>query len=444
MTIPLSPPSPPQRYNALLEEQRTLRELNYAAQAEILLAARHPELAPDSAHALKTHEDCTARLEAIQATLLALEQEPEVRRMLAAKLGLTPQGRDAWEPVLRPFSEIVEKPVPWLWAPYIPLGRLTLLEGDPGHGKSWFALAVATCASLGTWMDTGAHEPHHLQPAGTVYWTCEDDAEDTTKPRLRMLQGDQTRIFELTAKRRANQAVELTLKDLPILQTALQRTQAKLLVIDPIQGVLPSGTDMNRAEQIRPLLQGLQRLAKAEQCAVLIIRHLTKSSKEKVSYKGLGSIDFFAAARSALYCAEQPEHQVWSAPIAGKPVLLRRRFAAAQIKNNLTRHGPALVFEVSAEGFQWVGQSDVTAEQLAAGPLTSSEDQTNLREAKAFLETCFKTSAQQEIDTIRSAAKQAGVAWKSVLQAKALLPLKALQEGERWYWAWCADGEAIH
>ena len=128
-----------------------------------------------------------------------LGAEPRVRQMLANDAGHSSVAQ-TWEPVIRSFSEIVEKKVPWLWYPFIPLGRLTMLEGDPGQGKSWFSLAVATCVSLGGWLELMPEEPNWSQAAGVVYVTCEDDPEDTIKKRLRILQADQSKIHHLTGK----------------------------------------------------------------------------------------------------------------------------------------------------------------------------------------------------------------------------------------------------
>ena len=428
-----------QRYRLLLAEQQKLREHKLDAETDLILYAKHPEyFTPETIAEVKVrHEQARTKLDAIAQELLALQTAPDVQRMLAAALGLTPAGAPAWEPVLRPFTMIAECKVPWLWYPYLPLGRLTILEGDPGQGKTWFALAMATCVSQGSWLEIDGEEENHREPAGVVYLSCEDDPEDTTKKRLRVLQADQSRIFELIGKARMRDRVvaTLTLKDIPILKQAVKDTKAKLLVVDPIQGYLAPGTDMNRAEQVRPLLAALQRLAKEEEVAVLLVRHLAKGTAERAVYKGLGSIDFIAAARSVLLCAEQKELAEWTAPTDGsKPMLVRRTFAVAQVKNNLTACGPAVQFELRRDSFLWLGTVDLTADQLLAPVVLTGIGDSSLQEAKKFSLYTLQNGIGRPVTEIRAEAKKAGISWDALVGAKAALSIESRLEGDIWHW----------
>lgn len=351
----------------------------------------------------------------------------------------------SWQPVLRPFTAIEERTVPWLWYPYLPIGRLTILEGDPGQGKTWFSLAIATCVSLGSWLEVNAGEENHIEPAGVVYLSCEDDAEDTTKKRLRVLQADQSRIFEFIGKARLSDSntSDVTLKDLALIRQAIKDTRAKLLIIDPIQGYLPRGTDMNKAEQIRPLLRTLQRVAKEEAISVLIVRHLAKGSKDRALYKGLGSIDFTAAARSVLLCAERKELEEWTAPQDGsKPTLLRRRFAVAQVKNNLTARGLAIEFELQKDSFLWIGMADLTADQLIAPVTMSIGEESATQEAKKFL-LSFLHTAGYSVRIIQAEAKKAGIDQAALMRAKSALAIELRQDTDGWSW-WLPEKYTTH
>lgn len=336
-----------------------------------------------------------------------------------------PRTAPSWLPVLRTFSDIEERRVPWLWSPYIPLGRITMLEGDPGQGKSWFSLAIATCVSLGRWMDVGAGE-NLTAPSHVLYVTCEDDPEDTIKKRLRILQANQDHIHYLDGKKKqgSDTTINVTLADLPLLSSAIDHTHAKLVVIDPVQAYLPNGVDMSKAEQVRPMLRALQRLALEKQCAVILLRHLAKGSKDRALYKGMGSIDFTAAARSVLVCAERPE-------LAEKTgTHFRRRFAVAQVKNNIAPQGQTLEFELQPDLFFWLGTIDLSAEQLLT-PESGATQQ--IQEAKTFLLNTLH-SGSLEAQEILKKSRHAGIENKILMEAKAQLSIEARQDVSGWTW----------
>lgn len=431
---------PRQQYRVLKQEQQTWQEKKLNAEQDLLISAKHPEFY-NAAFLAEIREDAATASDHVQriAGLLAtLEKDPTVRQMLVRELGLA-SGALTWEPVLRSFAEIEEKTVPWLWFPFIPLGRLTILEGDPGQGKSWFSLAVATCVSLGGWLELMPDEESWTTPAGVVYVTCEDDPEDTIKKRLRILQADQTKIHHLTGKAKSGSPeIAVTLADLSILAQAIDATNAKLLIIDPIQAYLPHGADMNKAEQVRPLLSKLQRLAKEKNVAVLIVRHLAKGSKDHALYKGMGSIDFTAAARSVLVCAERKELEESSTPVDGRPAqLIRRKFAVAQVKNNISARGPAVEFELQRDAFLWVGTADVTADQLLAPSMGTAASGTSasltVQEAKTFLLTVLN-GGTVDVATVKKQARQAGIDTGALHSAKAELRIETRADEAGWSW----------
>ena len=402
--------NPVQHYRNLIKEQTELQQQQVSTDKDLLLSAKHPEYyAPDLVISLRIKaEEIWVKINTLIRQREKMENDPDIRPLLDRAYGF-PSGSKIWEPQLTSFADIEEKKVPWLWYPYIPLGRLTILEGDPGQGKSWFSLAIATCVSVGGWLEIMPGAENWSQPAGTVYVTCEDDPEDTIKKRLRILQANHALIHHLPGKVKVNtQPMNITLTDLPILSQAIDRTQAKLLIIDPIQAYLPHGTDMNKAEQIRPLLVNLQKLAKAKNVAVLLVRHLSKGSKDQPLYKGMGSIDFTAAARSVLVCAERKELEEWSIPTDGSvPRLLSRRFAVAQVKNNISARGPSVEFSLQHDQFLWVGTSDVDAAQLLA-PHTDRQGTATVQDAKKFL-VMYLHGESRNAHVLRKDAVRAGI-----------------------------------
>ena len=182
------------------------------------------------------------------------------------------------------------------------------------------------------------HEPR--EPATVIYMTAEDGVADTLSARLATLGADRSRVLSLQGWEIANENPKrkregvLTLQDLPVLEKALAKAKPVLLVVDPIQAFLGPGVDMSKAEQVRPILAGLARLAERHGCAALAIQHLTKATTSHAIFRGLGSIDLVGAARSVL--------------LAGADPATKER-ALVQIKNSLAKEAPAIGYEVTGE-----------------------------------------------------------------------------------------------
>ena len=236
------------------------------------------------------------------------------------------------------MSEINAEEVQWLWYPYIPLGKLTILQGDPGEGKTSFILAVIAALTRGEPLPECERA---AEPMNVIYQTAEDGLADTIKPRLESAGADCTRVLVIDEGKR-----ELTLCDAR-LEEAIRRTAAKLIVLDPLQAYLGSDVDMHRANEVRPVLKRLSVMAERTQCAVILIGHMNKAQGLKSGYRGLGSIDFRASARSVL--------------IVGRLKSGDTLRIVAQDKNSLAPEGAAIAFELHPEhGFQWKGFCDAT------------------------------------------------------------------------------------
>ena len=238
--------------------------------------------------------------------------------------------------------------VAWVWHPYIPRGKLTLLEGDPGQGKSWITLGIATALSLGH----GLPGQDKSRPPGRVLiMTAEDGLDDTVRPRLDAMDADVTRVY-------ACENVDPFDEDgLEALENRAAELRPDLIVVDPLVAYIGAGVDIHRANETRAVLARLASIAEQKpRSAVLAVRHLNKSSGGKAIYRGLGSIDFTAAVRSVLLVGQDPEDEKNAAPSYTSSRTWRPT-------------GESLGYRLSPQdGFTWTGPSSITADEPLGVP----------------------------------------------------------------------------
>ena len=242
------------------------------------------------------------------------------------------------------MSEVESQEEKWLWYPFIPYGKLTIIQGDPGDGKTTLVLNIAAKLSKGDSLD---RDMNVQEPVNVIYQTAEDGLADTVKPRLELAGADCKKILVIDESDKS-----LSMAD-ERLEEALAKTGAKVLILDPIQAYLGCGMDMNRANEARDMTKKLGALAEKYQCAILLIGHMNKASGNKAAYRGMGSIDFFAVARSVLLVGR----------IEGEP----NTRAVVQIKNNLAAFGHPKAFMLSETGFRWLGDYEITADEVLGG-----------------------------------------------------------------------------
>ena len=305
------------------------------------------------------------------------------------------------------MSEINAEEVQWLWYPYIPLGKLTILQGDPGEGKTSFILAVIAALTRGEPLPECERA---AEPMNVIYQTAEDGLADTIKPRLESAGADCTRVLVIDEGKR-----ELTLCDAR-LEEAIRRTGAKLIVLDPLQAYLGSDVDMHRANKVRPVLKRLSLMAERTQCAVILIGHMNKAQGLKSGYRGLGSIDFRASARSVL--------------IVGRLKSGDTLRIVAQDKNSLAPEGAAIAFELHPEhGFQWKGFCDATVDNILNG---TGQVQTKTMQMEDELRRFLtQTRPAEEVFAL---AKQLGISERTLKIAKRNLGILSERRADQWLW----------
>jgi len=324
-------------------------------------------------------------------------------------------------PVTVRLADVAPEPVAWLWRPYVPLGKLTIVQGDPQVGKSWLSLALATAVTTGTPLPGGERR----EPANVVILTAEDGLADTVRPRLDAMGADVSRVFALTAIRQNDGERPFSLAaDLPALETAIMQHRPALVTIDPLSAYLGGHVDAWRDNEVRGVLGPVAALAERHSVAVEGVAHLTKGRRDHAIYRGQGSIAFAAAARSILLVGESPE-------TPGLRVL-------AHIKGNLAPRGPSLGFSLDGGRFGWTGEVDIDADALLAPPEPSERGARE--EAEAFLREVLSDGpvAAQEIERDRKAV---GISERTYWRAKAALGIVAERRGEpgkrgggTWYW----------
>lgn len=312
------------------------------------------------------------------------------------------------------MEEIEAEQVEWLLYPFIPYGKVTIIQGDPGEGKTTMVLQLIARLTRGEAIfpeeETENQAESERTPITVLYQTAEDGLGDTIKPRLTAAGADCSRVIVIDDREKA-----LTMMD-ERLEAAIKETAARLVVLDPIQGYLDADVDMNRANEIRPVMKRISALAEKYRCAIVLIGHMNKCSGGKSSYRGLGSIDFQAAARSVL--------------VVGRVKDDEQVRVACHIKSSLAPEGTPIAFRLDKEnGFEWIGEYEISADELLSGERKGQK----IRNAKDFLKEIL-ADGQKPYAEIDAAAKEKGIKKKTLWNAKKELNIDSVKIGSQWYW----------
>lgn len=246
----------------------------------------------------------------------------------------------------RCLADVEERTIKWLWEPYLPSRMLSLLDGDPGCGKSYLTLGLAASLSLG--QPFPGSEPQPRNTCRTLLCACEDPAEEVIKPRLARLGADMRQVWVLGSE----ELYSLDAAGKRILRDAIGDLRPRLFTVDTIVPYLPPGASTNASSDVRPTLRYLADLCKEFGAAGLVLRHLKKSAQGGSAIAaGAGSMDFIGTCRSSLIVRADPEDA--------------SSYILAHAKSNLTRKACSWKYGFDSSGtFQWRGQSDRTADEL--------------------------------------------------------------------------------
>ena len=305
------------------------------------------------------------------------------------------------------MSDVQSQTVDWLWYPFIPYGKLTIIQGDPGDGKTTLVLNIAARLSKGEGLD---NDMKVTEPVNIIYQTAEDGLADTVKPRLELAEAVCERIMVIDETEKSLSMIDERLEN------AIKQTGARVLILDPIQAYLGGGMDMNRANEARDMTKRLGLMAEKYKCAILLIGHMNKNSNGKSSYRGLGSIDFQAAARSVLIVGrikDEPEVRV-----------------VCHTKSSLAPEGKAIAFRLDKNnGFEWIGEYDISADELLNGEGKGQKT----RKAKEFLLEILADGGMAQ-KKIEEEAEKLGIKKKTLRNAKMELGIDSVKRGNQWYW----------
>lgn len=291
------------------------------------------------------------------------------------------------------MSDVELTPVEWLWKPYLPFGKLSVLQGNPGEGKTYFAMHLAAACTNGKLLPN----MERMEPFNVIYQTAEDGLGDTVKPRLIEAGADLDRVLVID-----DSEVQLTLSDERI-EKAIIENNARLVIIDPIQAYLGADVDMNRANEVRPIFMRLGQVAQRTGCAILLIGHLNKAAGMQSLQRGLGSIDIAAAVRSVMFIGK----------LKHDPTV---RILTHE-KSSLAPPGVSLAFSLGDEGgFRWVGEYDITADEMLSG--IEPQRETKTQQAKDLICTLLAGGKQVFSEDIDKAALERGIPGRTVRDAK--------------------------
>ena len=306
------------------------------------------------------------------------------------------------------MSEVQSQEIEWLWYPFIPYGKLTIIQGDPGDGKTTMVLNLAAKLSKGEALDENMKV---TEPVNVIYQTAEDGLADTVKPRLELAGADCERIIVIDESDKSLSMVDERLEQ------AIVRTGARLLILDPIQAYLGGGMDMNRANEARDMTKKLGALAEKTKCAIILIGHMNKASGNKAACRGMGSIDFFAVARSVL--------------LVGRVEGESNTRAVVQIKNNLAAFGHPKAFALSEDGFKWLGDYEITGDEVLGGITPKAN---KMEQAKQMLRELAETQSAVLSNEIFDRANELGISKRTLENAKKELGVQTRKINNAWYW----------
>lgn len=305
------------------------------------------------------------------------------------------------------MSDVEPKKPKWLFEPYIPISEVTLIEGDPECGKSWLAMAIASSVSHGTNPVTGETV---RSPAPVLFLSCEDSIEMVQAERFKLFKANQELIISV------EKPFVLDSFGFESLENTIVEHKPMLVVLNPLQAYV-GGYDLNRMNEARPILNGLNSLAKKFELAILGIRHLNKGSS-KSAYRGAGSIDIRAAARSVLIMGKNPKNKLEG--------------AIFHSKSNLSENGSPLGYTIDTEkGFQILSGTKLTIADIAGSDTEKIDKKLKIEMAEDWIKKVLNMCPIPSKD-FEGLAEDEGISLKTLERARKNLGVESFRDGQNW------------
>ena len=317
------------------------------------------------------------------------DENADRKKVIQETVTMKMQEKEALVPMLC-YKDIEQTSVEWLWFPYIPFGKLTTIQGNPGEGKTYFAMMLtAACTNRKLFPNM-----EDIEPFNVIYQTAEDGMGDTIKPRLVEAGADLSRVMVIDDAEEG-----LTLSDDRI-EKAVRQNHVRLVIIDPVQAFIGADVDMNRANEVRPVFRKLGMIAEKTSCAIVLIGHLNKSSGTQSTYRGLGSIDIMAAVRSLIFIGKVRKDPTTR-------VLIHE-------KSSLAPPGETMAFKLGdEEGFRWVGAYEISADELLDGK-EGKATETKLERGAKLIQELLVDKNEISIRELDDKAKEQGISGRTM------------------------------
>lgn len=310
------------------------------------------------------------------------------------------------------MDDVEPEVIEWLWYPYIPRGKLTMIEGDPGLGKSWLTMALASYISKGKAL------PYQLDPekGPVLILSAEDGIADTIKPRLVTLKANTKNILAIP------EPVSFTEAGAKAVDLAIKQVKPLLVIIDPLVAYMGGKIDLHKANETREIMARLTRIAEENQVAILLVRHLTKGQKDKAIYRGLGSIDLTAAVRSVIAIGRNPKD-----PNEGRVI--------CHIKSNLAPLGKPIAYTLNAgdkyHPFEFGEEIEVDINEVFNTEATTGKG--SVESAIDFLNTILADGKVLPSMEIKREAEARGINEKALRRAKKSIGIVLIRESDGVY-----------
>ena len=317
------------------------------------------------------------------------DENADRKKVILETVTMKTQEKEALVPMLC-YKDIEQTSVEWLWFPYIPFGKLTIIQGNPGEGKTYFAMMLtAACTNRKLFPNM-----EDIEPFNVIYQTAEDGMGDTIKPRLVEAGADLSRVMVIDDSEEA-----LTSSDDRI-EKAVRQNHVRLVIIDPVQAFIGADVDMNRANEVRPVFRKLGMIAEKTSCAIVLIGHLNKSSGTQSTYRGLGSIDIMAAVRSLIFIGKVRKDPTTRVVI--------------HEKSSLAPPGETMAFKLGdEEGFRWAGAYEISADELLDGK-EGKATETKLERGAKLIRELLADKKQISIRELDEKAKEQGISGRTM------------------------------